>query len=153
MRNLLIIAMIVTFFTACSSDDQNAETFVPVKLAFKIIASGTHEANPWQEQTMVINNQAALENLLGDRPEEGSHLANFDFENNQIIVLSGSFSSDIRFYSIHEVREFENQITVQYTSYYSGGVATAAYQPWMFAKMPKSNKPVVFEKEEVLMKH
>lgn len=153
MRKLLTIAILVTFFTACSSDDQKANGFAPQKLAFKIVASGTHEANPWQEQTVVINSKEALEELLGDKPDEGNLLSNFDFDNSQLIALSGAFATAIRLYSIDEVREFENHITVQYTFYHSEGVATNAYQPWLFAKMPKSNKPLIFVKKEAVMKH
>ncbi|MDY0090710.1 MAG: hypothetical protein RBR78_10145 [Flavobacteriaceae bacterium] len=150
MKKLLFLAMLVTAVTACDSDDNN-EPFAPQELEFEVLANGFHVSTPWEEQETIIQNQTELENLLGSNPNPESPLANFDFENYQMIAIFGEFKNETRFYIIDNIVEYESEIIIEYTLFYSGGISMETYQPWIFVKMPKSNKPIVFEMEDVLI--
>ena len=56
-------------------------------------------------------------------------------------------------YIVEELIEYEYEIAFDYKYFYDpvGAGYGDPYKPWVFAKMPKSDKPVVFEMEEVLI--
>lgn len=151
MKKLLFLAMLVTAVTACDSDDNN-EPFAPQELEFQVLLFGNYVSIPWEEQETIIQNQTELENLLGSNPNPESPLANFDFENYQMIAIFGEYNHyGFPYFEITIIIEYESEILIDYNHFYYDGYSMDPHQPWIFVKMPKSNKPIVFEMEDVLI--
>lgn len=153
MKKLLFLAMLVTGFTSCDSDDNNNnQPFTPVELEFEVILQGYQTSSSVSQQQTVITNQNELVDLIGNNLHP--NLANFDFENYQLATIFGETSYiNYGYYIVEELVEYEYEIAFNYKYYYDpvGGVYDYPNRPWIFVKIPKSNKPVIFEMEEVLI--
>lgn len=147
MKKLLFLAMFVTVFTACNSDDNN-EPFTPQEMEFEVLLWGDYPSSvPPQE--VIIYSQDELEDLIGENLNPA--LQNFDFENYEMIVIFGETEFKFQYYEIINVIEYENEISFNYKHHYHIGTSMFEYQPWIFTKISKSDKLVTFEKEEVLI--
>jgi hypothetical protein len=150
---LITILSIISSFsmTACNDDDDN---FVPHQINSEIIAkSYIASGNGYSNLHSVLYTQnewdLLLDNLegLGVNTEYIIEPENqeIDFDNFQLIaVFYDGVTSSGTTVDITNIAENENEIVVTIENLQIGTTADVA-QPFEIIKIPKNNKPVVFE--------
>lgn len=131
----------------CSSDDNN-ESFTPQNIDFTTTGQGVISSYiTIEQQNTVITNQTDWNQLLEllDGAAEISE-TNIDFDAFQVIVsIDDERGHTGHWLEITEIIENENNITVTILKEeYDSGYA-AIVRPYHIVKIPKSDKPVVFE--------
>lgn len=153
MRKTLLIAILSMVMINCSSDDNN-ESFTPQNIDFTTIGQGIisfymtiEQQNSTEQQNTVITNQTDWNQLLGllEGVVEISE-TDIDFDTFQVIAsIDEERGHTGHWVEITEIIENENNITVTLsTGEYDSGY-TAICRPYHIVKIPKSDKPVVFE--------
>src|SRR5690606_17474549 len=147
MKKIFLIAILSMALINCSSDDNN-ESFSPQNIDFTTIGQGvTTSLMTIEQQNMVITNQTDWNQLLESFPEEIEiSETDIDFNTFQVIVsIDEERAHTGHWLTITDIIENENNITVTILNgeYDSGYEALS--RPYHIVKIPKSDKPVVFE--------
>lgn len=149
MKKVFFIAILSMFLMNCSDDDNGS--FTSQNIDFTTIGQGTMLSTMTvEEQNTVIINQADWNQLVELFSEDYStgaeEFPEIDFNTFQVIVSVDDIRGNTGFWlEITDITENENNITV--TTATGGGEAgfDALSRPFHIVKIPKSDKPVVFE--------
>lgn len=148
MRKTLLIAILSMALINCGSDDNNNESFTPQNIDFTTIAQNVMSASiTIEQQNMVITNSTDWNQLLELLNQDWSFSeTDIDFDTFQVIAsIDEERGHTGHWVEITEIIENENNITVTLsTGEYDSGY-TAICRPYHIVKIPKSDKPVVFE--------
>jgi hypothetical protein len=156
MKRLLFYSLVL-IFVSCSSDDtvNEEEVFEPQTLTFETISQGDITSTGmylFEESNLVIyssdewtelTEQMSFYNTVGDEFMD----VEIDFQTTQVLVCidkiyyNGGWSIDIT-----EAIETENHITVLIENLNTGNLTSVVRRPFHIVKIPKLDKPVVFER-------
>lgn len=153
MKKIFLISILSMTLINCSSDDNN-DSFIPQNIDFTTIGQGLissyitiEQLNTIEQENTVITNPTDWNQLLEllDGIVEISE-TNIDFNTFQIVVsIDEERGHTGHWLEISEIMENENNITVTIvTGEYDSGFESIC-RPYHIVKIPKSDKPVVFE--------
>lgn len=148
MRKLFLMTILSMVLINCSSDDNNNESFTPQSIDFTTIGQGvTTSLMTIEQQNMVITNQTDWNQLLESFPEEIEiSETDIDFNTFQVIVsIDEERGHTGHWLEITEIIENENNITVTIATGEGDSGFESICRPYHIVKIPKSDKPVVFE--------
>lgn len=160
MKKIFLIAILSMALVNCSSDDNNTaqDDFIPQNIDFETIGKGqiTTIINAEEQQNnIVITNESDWNQLVGElffRMEESPDLgaeelpAEIDFNTFQVIVSVDEVRPSLsNWLEITNIIENEENITVTILKEWDDFGFQALCQPYHIVKIPKSDKPVVFE--------
>lgn len=160
MKKIFLIAILSMVLVNCSSDDNNTaqDDFIPQNIDFETIGKGqiTTIINAEEQQNnIVITNESDWNQLVGElffRMEESPDLgaeelpAEIDFNTFQVIVSVDEVRPSLsNWLEITNIIENEENITVTILKEWDDFGFQALCQPYHIVKIPKSDKPVVFE--------
>src|SRR5690554_2972126 len=157
MKKLAFLPIVLILLLSCSNDDNGngEEVFEPQILAFETISQGYLTSTGmylFEESNLVIysseewaelTEQMSFYNTVGDDFMD----VEVNFQTTQVLVCidkiyyNGGWSIDIT-----EVIETENHITVSIENLNTGNLTSIVTRPFHIVKIPKSDKPVVFER-------
>lgn len=148
MKKIFLIAILSMALINCSSDDNN-ESFSPQNIDFTTIGQGVAIVNLMtiEQQNIAITNQTDWNQFLESFPHAAEiSETDIDFNTFQVIVsIDEERGHTGHWLEITEIIENENNITVTIaTGEYDSGYE-ALSRPYHIVKIPKSDKPVVFE--------
>lgn len=147
MKKIFLIAILSMALINCSSDDNN-ESFSPQNIDFTTIGQGvTTSLMTIEQQNMVITNQTDWNQLLESFPEEIEiSETDIDFNTFQVIVsIDEERGHTGHWLTITDIIENENNITVTIATGEGDSGFESICRPYHIVKIPKSDKPVVFE--------
>lgn len=151
MKKIFLIAILSMALINCSSDDNNNnnESFTPQNIDFTTVGQGVIGANLMtvEQQNTVVTNQTdwsqILESILFE-PEISE--TGIDFNTFQVIVsIDEERGHTGHWLEITEIIENENNITVTIATGEGDSGFESICRPYHIVKIPKSDKPVVFE--------
>lgn len=150
MRKIILTIILLTTISCSSNDSNNSSDPITVTLIGKgeLYGNGAENIPP---QHLVITDQNSWSVLLAAMNTTNNVTIGFaeteiDFDNFTVIAvidaiqLYGGYSI-----SITNVIENESTIAVTVETLANGGVNPVVNQPFHIIKIPKKNKPVVFE--------
>jgi hypothetical protein len=154
---LLLFSLMVI---SCNDDDVEpvvTPPFEPIIINYTLISKRNIYPNVVNQQKTVINTSIEWNNLL-------TQIHNFylpagidfttqyftetiiDFNNYTVIVVfDQSYSSGGHSIDITNITEFETNIIVTVENLQTGNGSSVGTQPYHIVKIPKANKPIVFE--------
>jgi|SRR5690554_936373 len=151
MKKIFLIAILSMVLINCSSDDNNTaqDDFIPQNIDFTTTGQGVIIVNIMtiEQQNTVITNQTEWNQFLESFPE-ATEISETEIDFNTFQVIASI--DDIKGHTGHwleitEIIENENNITVTIsTGEYDSGFESLC-RPYHIVKIPKSDKPVVFE--------
>jgi len=149
MKKIFLIAILSMGLINCGSDDNNNESFTPQNIDFTTIGQGAAIVNLMtvEQQNTVITNSTDWNQLLELLNQDWSFFeTDIDFDTFQVIVsIDEERGHTGHWLEINEIIENENNNTVTLsTGEYDSGY-TAICRPYHIVKIPKSDKPVIFE--------
>jgi hypothetical protein len=155
MKKLLFYSLVL-IFVSCSDDDNGngEEVFEPQELEIQTVAHGAINGSIEEllEQNIVISSQSDWEELIDlmntNNDVSGSFIeTDIDFDIYQIIAVFDKNRSSLGWkITIIEIFEMEKEITVTAEVTNTPNLANPVRQPFHIVKIPKSDKPVVFER-------
>src|SRR5690554_1535356 len=151
MKKIFLIAILSMVLINCSSDDNNTaqDDFIPQNIDFTTTGQGVIIVNIMtiEQQNTVITNQTEWNQFLESFPEATEiSETNIDFNTFQIVVsIDEERGHTGHWLEISEIMENENNITVTILNGEYDSGYTAISRPYHIVKIPKSDKPVVFE--------
>jgi hypothetical protein len=140
-----IVSLVLLSIVSCTSNDDDFEpqTITPI-----LIGEGTNSGTA-VKSNLVITNQAdwtQLMNLLTPSNTNNFTQKNIDFTKFDLLVsIDGVRPSTGYSISISKVVENRSNVTATITSTFGGSGYTIFSQPFYIVKIPKSNKPIVFQ--------
>lgn len=153
MKKIFLISILSMTLINCSSDDNN-DSFIPQNIDFTTIGQGLissyitiEQLNTIEQENTVITNPTDWNQLLEllDGIVEISE-TNIDFNTFQIVVsIDEERGHTGHWLEISEIMENENNITVTILNGEYDSGYTAISRPYHIVKIPKPDKPVVFE--------
>lgn len=147
MKKIFLIAILSMALINCSSDDNN-ESFSPQNIDFTTIGQGvTTSLMTIEQQNMVITNQTDWNQFLESFPHAAEiSETDIDFNTFQVIVsIDEERGHTGHWLEITEIIENENNITVTIATGEGDSGFESICRPYHIVKIPKSDKPVVFE--------
>ncbi len=145
MKTLILTFIFLITLNGCSNDNSSTP-FVPVTITPVLIGKGyTWEVTP---NNLVINNQTdwAAFLLSMNLVSSGFINTNVDFNTYQVIaVVDSPRGSTAYSINIDTVIENLDNITVNYSLLNSGDGFTITIQPYHIVRIPRINKPVIFQ--------
>ena len=149
MKKIFLIAILSMVLINCSSDDNN-ESFTPQNIDFTTIGQGVIIVNLMtiEQQNTVITNQTYWNQLLELLDGAAAEISETDIDFNafQVIALIDEERGHTgHWLTITGIIENENNITVTILNGEYDSGYTAISRPYHIVKIPKSDKPVVFE--------
>jgi len=146
----------------CGSDDNNVPnnnnettTFEPQNIETEVMLKGFSKYKPLYPTTdnyLIMNSQDELDDIISRisyKYKEHEYLQNFDFDNYQLIVVFNLMASIEKSIDITAVIEYENEIKVVVenleANYENLMLFIGILLPVEIVKMPKMDKPVVFD--------
>ncbi len=153
MKKIFLIAILSMALINCSSDDNNTaqDDFIPQNINFTTIRQSTTEPYINMEEgqnNIVVTNESDWNQLVEDLflVLVAEEFPEIDFNTFQVIVSIDDIRFNTGFWlEITEIIENENNITVTITTGEYDSAFEAYCRPYHIVKIPKSNKPVVFE--------
>lgn len=149
MKKMFLIAILSMVMINCGSDDNNNESFTPQNIDFTTIGQGVAIVNLMtiEQQNTVITNQEDWNQFLESFPHAAEiSETDIDFNTFQVIVSIDDIRFNTGFWlEITEIIENENNITVTITTGEYDSAFEAYCRPYHIVKIPKSDKPVIFE--------
>ena len=148
MRTLFFAIITLITLNSCSESDNTPSPFVPVTITPVLIGKG-NDISGLTQISLKITNQTDWNTLLSSMNSVSNTFAQttIDFVNYNIIAIIDDERPCTNFsINIDSITEYENNITVQYSS--SGDINNcfnAVVQPYHIVKIPKSSKPVIFQ--------
>jgi|SRR5690554_7807665 len=148
MKKIFLIAILSMTLINCSSDDNN-DSFIPQNIDFTTIGQGVKIVNLMtiEQQNTVITNLTDWNQFIESFPEatETSE-TDIDFNTFQVIVsIDEEKGHTGHWLEITEIIENESNITVTIVTGEGDSGFESICRPYHILKMPKSDKPVVFE--------
>lgn len=149
MKKIFLIAVLSMVLINCSSDDNNNESFSSQNIDFTTIGQGVAIVNLMtiEQQNIAITNQTDWNQFLESFPHAAEiSETDIDFNTFQVIVsIDEERGHTGHWLEITEIIENENNITVTIvTGEYDSGFESIC-RPYHIVKIPKSDKPVIFE--------
>ena len=158
MKKIFLISILSMALINCSSDDSNNESFTPQNIDFETIGQGqiiTIINTEEEQNNIVITNESDWNQLVEElffRMEEFPDLGaeelptEIDFNTFQVIVSVDEVRPSLsNWLKITNIIENEENITVTILKEWDDFGFQALCQPYHIVKIPKSDKPVVFE--------
>lgn len=150
MKKIFLMAILSIVLVSCSSDDNN-ESFSSQNIDFTLIAKGSPNIAFYDNsdvENIVFTNSSDWDNFLSEISNsvnvEITFLeTNVDFDNFQVIAVVRELQPTGNEVEITNIVEYQDTILV--TVIFIEGDATILSQPFHIVKIPKSDKPVVFE--------
>ena len=143
-----LIFSLLAFVVLSCSKNEDKNNYVNNTITPVLIGKGTHSGTA-TESNLVITNQIQWEqtmNLLTYQNTSTFTETNIDFNHFQLLASIDTIRGDTGYsINISNVTENENNITVTVTSEYSGSGFFVLSRPFQIVKIPRSNKPVVFQ--------
>ncbi|MFT6748715.1 MAG: hypothetical protein ACI9XR_000217 [Flavobacterium sp.] len=157
----MILILVSIFILGCNSDDdETVAIFEPIEITPSLIGKRNLSipTNYPQQQNTVISDEVAWTNLKNQIDAYYQQFGinytqqyftenNIDFNSFVVIAIfdkiytNGGHSIDIT-----NITEFETNIIVTIENLQTGNQFSAASQPYHIVKIPKVNKPIVFNK-------
>ena len=156
MKKTIYYLCLCLLLLACSQNDDDGntdDTFVPQQITpvliahhddldvrFEEVILTTHhivfqEPNAWQE----------LIDLQGFGVQDQLNNANINFDEYTVLVCADEPRPKPGYHiGFGPVMEYENEIVVQ-VNYWGGSAANSPSRPFIIAKIPATDKPIVFE--------
>src|SRR5690554_4004007 len=149
MKKIFLIAILSMALINCSSDDNNNESFSPQNIDFTTIGQGVAIVNLMtiEQQNIAITNQTDWNQFLESFPHAAEiSETDIDFNTFQVIVsIDEERGHTGHWLEITEIIENENNITVTIATGEGDSGFESICRPYHIVKIPKSDKPVVFE--------
>lgn len=148
MKKTILILSILFLITACNSDDSEEQTTpVSYSLVFHNYVSGSEGD---KKSNLVVKTDAEWDIFLANPKIKGRTYefseTEIDFTKYQIIAIFDEMHPyNGYFVDIKEVREGKSTITIYLEYKNIVGFATVLTQPLTIAKIPKTNKKIVFK--------
>ena len=149
MKKMVLMTILSMVLMNCSDDDNGG--FTPQNIDFEAIRQGVIIPTiTVEEQNTVIINQADWNQLVELFSEDYStgaeEFPEVDFNTFQVIVSVDVERGHTGYWlEITEITENENNITVTIVTGEHDAGYTTICRPYHIVKIPKSDKPVVFE--------
>ena len=147
MKKIFLIAILSMALINCSSDGNN-ESFTPQNIDFTTIGQCVITSlMTVEQQNMVITNQTDWNQFLESFPHAAEiSETDIDFNTFQVIASVDEERPNTGYWlEITEIIENENNITVTILNEEYDSGYEALSRPYHIVKIPKSDKPVVFE--------
>lgn len=146
MKKIFLIAILTLALASCSSEDNGS--FSAQNIDWALIGKGLHSGNAIQQNSVITNpddwNQLLI--LLTESVYVEFTETEIDFDNYQLIVSIDQTRPHSGYsQSITNIIEKEDAIEVSVLSEESDSGYAVIVQPHHIVKIPKSDKPVVFE--------
>jgi hypothetical protein len=147
MKTLYLSILLLLTLSCSKSNDET--TFTPQTITPVLIGKGSLFYNFYDRQNMVITNNSDWQTLLTNFNSVNDGITstfsetNIDFNNFEIIIAIDVKNSSTTI-DITNVIENENNITVTVQNLILG-ISGDVANPFHIVKIPKSNKPVVFQ--------
>jgi len=164
MKNILKIAILSMVLINCCSDDNNVPnnnneptTFEPQNIEIEVLLNSAFSAAssyyPVEDNFIVMHTQNELDNFVFERffnyPTE---LESIYFSQYQVLyVESQNVMGSGSTINITLVTEYENEIKVVLENLILSVTADALTFPYEIVKMPKTDKPIVFDTSLLLI--
>ena len=160
MRNIFLLLVCLIFLSCNNNDEPTPIPFVPVTITPTLISKyniGVSSSIGISEQKTIYN-ESTNWNLLLNQIEDyylplgEDYLAqhfletNIDYTNYTVIAVfdrvygNGGHSIDIT-----NITEYENTIVVTVENLLTGNGSSVITQPYHIVKIPKTNKPIIFQ--------
>src|SRR5690554_94519 len=153
MKKIFLIAILSMVLVNCSSDDN--ESFSSQNIEFSTIAHYAIPNTPFldnpESQNIIISDSTNWEDFLMNLEYHLGYSIDIDnsvdFETHQIISVFDQIRPTGGFgINVISVAENQNNIIVNLETSYDDGITfQMPIQPFHIVKIPKSDKPVVFE--------
>lgn len=150
MKNIIYLAALFTLFISCNNDDNGEQSFTPQIITPVLIAqspSGGPYFNFPNPAYIYFTNENEWEQFKTDYWGQSTNYpeAIVDFTEHTPIICMDEARPDSGFViNINSVIEYENNIVVDVEVLYGGGAMTPS-RPFIAVKIPKTEKPIVFE--------
>ncbi|MDY0089590.1 MAG: protease complex subunit PrcB family protein [Flavobacteriaceae bacterium] len=154
MRKVFLMAILSIVLVSCNNDDNGKQSFIPqtitpVLIALSDLLGVAIFSIPDEDQyNNYFNNENDWENFLNNNSALSFYpeIGNIDF-NNDIVIVCVDYTKPTFGYSIgfNSIIEYENEVIVSIKYEGNGGVATMPSRPFIIVKIPKTEKPIVFE--------
>lgn len=150
MRKLIILIIASLGTLGCSDDNSPVTTQEENEIEFNIILQGEFQSttNLSEPQIRIITNQIELEQMKAEMVNQFDQqfLYEDDFNTHYLIYIVDVIQPDDRFsITIENIYENSNSITVNVSSVFTDDIVTPAIiNPFIIAKIPKTNKPINF---------
>ena len=147
MKTLFLAFILIITLNGCSKDN-SSDTFVPVNITPVLIGKG-NDISGLVQNNLRITNQPDWNSFLNSMSSVSNTFSQttIDFLNYDVIAIIDSERPCTNFsITIDTIIENEANVTVAYSS--SGDINncfTAIVQPYHIVKVPKINKPVIFQ--------
>lgn len=150
MKKVIINVFLILFLTGCEDCEFMAQNINSVLIgADSLYGDGAENILPGN---YVITNQTGWNTLLTQMNSVNPNTTqsfistNIDFSNYQIIAVFDIIRPNSgRTINITEIIENENSISITVVAVGPGGATSVITQPFQIVKIPKSNKPIVFQ--------
>lgn len=157
MKKRILLPIVLTLLFSCSSDDNGneGEFFEPQEINFIEVSQGSLVSTAMydiEEENYLITTQSQWVTLT--EIMESNNTSNNDFleveinfQTDQIIAIFDRTRSGIGWtVDVTEAIEEEFQISVTIENLNKGNLAQVSRRPYHIVKIPKSDKPVIFER-------
>jgi|SRR5690554_619688 len=154
MKKIFLMAILSIVLVSCNNDDNGEQSFTPQTITPVLIAQSdllgvAIFSIPDEDQyNNYFNNENDWENFLNNNSALSFYpeIGNIDFNYDTILVCvdytKPTFGYSIGFNSIIE---YENEVVVSIKYAGNDGGATMPSRPFIIVKIPKTEKPIVFE--------
>lgn len=156
MKKIFLMAILSMVLINCNNDDNEEQVFTPQVITPILIAQGDGggisipDMNPYNNY---FNNENDWDYFISNHfyaynynPSYYPEMENIDFSNDTVIVCV-DYSRPTNGFSIgfNSIIEYQNEIIVSINYIDNGGVAAHPSRPFIIVKIPKTEKPIVFE--------
>lgn len=147
MKKIFYLAVLFILFIGCNNDDNGEEIFTPQTITPIPIAMGGYaylNDFPPYELNLIFTNAIEWNSFWSGSnyyPE-----TNVDFTQHMVICcIDRGRPTPGYFVTIHSVIECQETIIVDVEYYGSGWAAQVPSRPFIIVKIPKTEKPIIFE--------
>ncbi|HZH69099.1 MAG TPA: hypothetical protein VFD80_01435 [Flavobacteriaceae bacterium] len=152
MKKLAFIPIVLILLLSCSNDDNGTEVFEPQELEIQTVAHAAIHGSIEEllEQNIVITSQSDWEeliDLMNSNNDVSGSFTETDFDIYQTIAVFDKNRSGMGWnITIIEIIEMETEIALTAEVTTEGSLLNPVRQPFHIVKIPRSDKPVVFER-------